>query len=177
MIEEHAEHDHLVRLRQGRRLQHFQPQRRRGRGGSCLLLGRQIPFGLAKLKPAAVIGRHRQRQIARMQKLGRRRPSPDLGSQAPIGFHHSPSAPRQKLLEELLGFHLHIEHAARRQRRLATGEIRLQRGEASRSPFPTGYERQQMHDPAGKDAVIADEVDHLQPRLPRGRPEAAAELL
>ena len=81
------------------------------------------------------------------------------------------------MLEQPLRLHLDIEHAARRQLRLATGEIRLQRGEASRGPFPTGHKRQQVHQPAGKDAVIADEVNHFEPRLPRGRPQATPELL
>ena len=112
-----------------------------------------------------------------MQKLRRRRPPAELRPETTIRFNHGPSAPGEKLLEQPLRLHLHIEHAARRQLRLATGEIRLERGEASRGPFTAGLKRQQMHDPAGEDAVIADKVDHFQPRLARGRPEAAAELL
>ena len=34
-----------------------------------------------------------------------------------------------------------------------------------------------MHEPTGEHTVIAHEVDHLEPRLTRGRPQSASELL
>ena len=114
-----------------------------------------------------------------MQEFGGCRPPAQFRPERPIRLDHCPPALRQKLLEKPLRLHLHVEHAARRQLRLTAGEIGLQDGEGSRArgPFGPGHKRQEMHKPAGKHAVIAHEVDHLEPRLARGRPQAAAELL
>jgi hypothetical protein len=61
--------------------------------------------------------RHRQRQIAGMKQLARRRTTPQLRPQRPIGLDHRRLATREELLEEPLRLHFDVEHAPRRQLR------------------------------------------------------------
>jgi hypothetical protein len=175
-IQEHPQHHHLVRLVEARRLEH--PQPRPEPLDDALLARIEIPLGPAKSEPTAVRRSQRVRQIVSMQKLCRRRPPPELRPHAAIRLLHRGPASRQKPREQLLRLELHIEHAALRKRGLPAVEIPLQEGKPRGvGGGGRGGEREQMHEPARKHAVIAHEVDHLEPQLALHRPQAAAELL
>ena len=176
-IQEHAQDNHLVRRGHFRRLEHAEPSIE-AIDNFCLACV-EIHFSLAESKPAPVRRRHRQRQITRAEKLRRRRPPPEIGSNAAIRLLHRRPPRGQEPPEKLLRLEFHIENAALRQDRFAPIEESPQQGEAGciGRPFDTRHERQQMDKPAREHAVIAHEVDHLEPCLPLRSAEAAAELL
>ena len=178
VVEQHPQEDHLERLRHPRGGEHHEPVAEPAE--TFGLESGRVALGRHEVEPGRELRRQRARVVAPVKQLRHRGPPREVGAEIAIGLHHPRTRLGREPREQVLRLEVHVHEAPRRQGRRRARQKRLQKRMAVRRfcAIACGrHEREEMHEPTREHAVIAHEVDHLEPRLAGGTPQAAAELL